>query len=69
MKYFMEAVFEKHAGLVDWYKKTKASPMFKAKRLAGKTMVGAGLIGGAGLYGAHQLTKEPEMVSPQNPGN
>jgi hypothetical protein len=67
MKYMIETILEKHAGVIDWYKKTKASPAFKAKRLAGKYMVGGALIGGPLLYGAHQLTKSPERIEPQQP--
>lgn len=71
--YFVQTLTEKHAASlkqwfmgtkpVQWYKKTKASPSYKAKKYVGRGLI----LGGAGAYGAHELFKTPEPETPQVP--
>lgn len=61
-----DVIIEKHAESVKdwfhstdygkWYNKTKASPVFKAKKMLGT----AALISAPVLYGIHKATESPE---------
>lgn len=63
MNYMVETIMKKHAGFMEWYKRTQASPGFKAKKLMGKGILAATAIGAPLAYGAHKLTSEPEPQS------
>jgi len=64
MKYFVDVILEKHAGalkdLKSWYTKTKASPIFKAKKALGYTALAAAPV----LYMGHKMTQPPDRAEP-----
>lgn len=60
MQHLVDTIMKKHAGFIDWYKKTKASPAFKAKKALGKGILATTAVAAPLIYGAHQVTKEPE---------